>query len=193
MTGQTPEEHPHHDRDALPRWVPITIGVVLTTMATLAVVTGLRYRNPTLVSIIKRQPQTRPTAPAPPGEPEPGASLVFSGHGANAPLANEVLENGSRADITGGAQGVTAVMKMWAKRGMKLNVTPADALVYVNDMPVGTVSQLDSDDEVYDFAEPGSYTVKLVAPGHKDREFIVTASENARDEVAVIAAKLDKE
>jgi hypothetical protein len=201
MTGHTPEEpvtapapeHPE-EREALPRWVPVTIGAVLVTLATLAVITGLRYRNPTLVNIINaRQDTQRPSAPAPPGEPEPGASLVFSGHGANAPIANEAIENGSRADINGGAGGVSTILKLWARRGMKMNVTPKDTLVYVNDMPVGTVAQLDSDDEIYDFAEPGSYTVKLVAPGHTERQFIVTASETARDEVATVVAKLDKQ
>jgi hypothetical protein len=192
-TGLPPEEEQHH-RDELPRWVPVTIGAVLVTLATLAVVTGLRYRNPTLVSIINsRHDATRPTAPAPPGEPEPGGSLVMSGHGSDAPAANEEIENGSRADISGGAEGVSSVIKLWARRGMKMNVTPRDTLVYVNDMPVGTVAQLDSDDEIYDFAEPGSYTVKLIAPGHKERQFIVTANETAPDEVATVTARLEKE
>ncbi|HVS32618.1 MAG TPA: hypothetical protein VMS98_14330 [Thermoanaerobaculia bacterium] len=193
MTAHPPDEE-HHDRDALPRWVPVTIGVVLVTLAALAVVTGLRYRNPTLVSIINaRQDEPRPSSPAPPGEPEPGGSLVVSGHGANAPAANEAIANGSSADISGGPGGVSGVMKLWARRGMKLNVTPRDTLVYVNDVPVGTAQQLDSDDEVYDFAEPGSYTVRLVAPGHKERQFIVTASEAAADEVATITARLERE
>ena len=194
MTAELPPEEEHHQRDELPRWVPVTIGAVLVTLATLAVVTGVRFRNPTLVSIINsRQDATRPTAPAPPGEPEPGGSLVMSGHGANAPAANEETENGSRAEISGGAEGVSSVIKLWARRGMKMNVTPRDALVYVNDMPVGTVAQLDSDDEVYDFAEQGSYTVKLIAPGHKERQFIVTANETAPDEVATVTARLEKE
>lgn len=194
-TEREPEGHPE-PQDPMPKWVPVAIGVVLVTLAALAVITGLRYRDASLVNLINRRaPQKmRPASPAPPGEPEPGASLVFPGEsGANVPEANAPVSQGSRAEVTGDASGVTAVVKMWARRGMKLSVTPDDTLVYVNDVAVGTVSQFDSDDEVYDFAAPGSYTVKLVAPGYKERQFIVTAAEAAKDEVATIAANLEKE
>jgi hypothetical protein len=197
MTGQTPEEpvvpaHDHHHvREEMPRWVPVTIGVVLVTLAALAVLTGLRYRDQSLVSMIRPRHTQPRSVPSPSGEPEPGASLVLGdGH---VPVANAPEGGNSHAEITGGEGGVNAIVKMWARRGMKLNVTPPDTLVYVNDMPVGVASQLDSDDEIYDFAEPGSYTVKLVSPGHKEREFIVTASENAPDEIATIAARLTPE
>jgi hypothetical protein len=188
MSEEQQTHHEHPQPELMPRWVPVAIGVVLVTMAALAVLTGLRYRDPTFV-IKPRADQPRSSAPAPPGEPEAGASLVSSG----VPAANEPVSSGSRAEVTGGPGGVSAVVKMWARRGMKITAPPNDALVYINDMAVGTASQFDSDDEIYDFAAPGSYTVKLVAPGHKERSFIVTASDNAKDEVADIKVKLEKE
>jgi hypothetical protein len=96
----------------------------------------------------------------------------------------------TRVEITGGgAQGVTAVMRLWARRGMSVNATPDDAMVYVNDTPIGAASQWTG---VYEFAQPGSYTVRLVAPGYKEQMYVVTAAENARDEVATINAKLER-
>ncbi len=177
--------------DLMPRWVPVAIGVILVSLATLAVVTGLRYRDNTLVNMVRpRRTVARPTAPAP-GEPEPGGSFVLSGESANVPTANPPVGEASTPEIAGSSSGV--VLRVWARRGMKINATPKDAVVYVNDVPVGQVTQFDSDDEIYDFAQPGSYTVKLVAPGYKDREFIVTSSEDARTDVAEIQATLVKQ
>jgi hypothetical protein len=181
------------DAAPMPRWVPIAIGVVLVTLAALAVITGLRYRDQTLVNIVQpRQRTVRPNAPAPPGEPEPGASLMFPGDAANVPPAHEPVAGSSRAEISGGRGGVATTMKLWARRGMQMNVTPPDAVVYVNDVAIGQASQFDSEDKEYDFAEPGSYTVRLVAPGFKERTFIVTAEDNAKQEVARIEAKLER-
>lgn len=180
--SDTPPEHP--TPDLMPRWVPVAIGVILVSLASLAVITGLRYRDNTLVNIVKpRRTVQRVTGPAPPGEPEPGASLVLSGDsGSNVPAAN--------AEITGASAGKAGVIRMWARRGMKVHATPRDAVVYVNDVPVGQASQFDSDDEIYDFAAPGSYTVRLVAPGYKEREFVVTSAEDATTDVAVLQARL---
>jgi len=72
---------------------------------------------------------------------------------------------------------------------MTFNVTPDDAIVYVNDTPIGQASQWTG---VYEFAQTGSYTVRIDAPGYKEKMFVVTAAENARDEVAPIVAKLEK-
>lgn len=191
------ERHPHHhpEQPIMPRWVPIVIGVVLVTIAALAVITGSRYRENTLVRMVtSRQTMPRATAPAPPGEPEPGASRVISGNeGGHVPTANEPVAGGSRAEVTGGPGGVNAVVRMWARRGMQVTVEPADALVYINDVQIGEARQFDSEDEAYDFAAPGSYTVRLVAPGYKERQYVVTASDDAADEVAHIEARLDKQ
>jgi hypothetical protein len=192
--AEPPRRHePEDDAVPMPRWVPVAIGVVLVTLAALAVITGMRYRDQTLVRIVQpRHRVVRTTAPAPPGEPEPGASLMFPGE-ANVPQAREPVGGPSRAEIAGGPGGVQGLMRLTARRGMRMNVTPPDAVVYVNDVAIGQASQFDSQDEEYDFAAPGSYTVRLIAPGFKERAFVVTAAENAQDEVALIAVKLDKE
>jgi len=182
-------EEPH-----LPRWVPALIGAVLVLLAALAVYTGVRYRNPTLGDHIVRgrRPANPATGGGPPGEPGPGASLVFPGEsGDNAPTASDAVTGRSRATISGGgAAGVTATMRLWARRGMTTNVAPDDAMIYVNDLPIGEARQFDKPDEVYDFPAPGSYTVRIVAPGYKERVFVVTAADNATEEIAKIDVKL---
>jgi hypothetical protein len=178
---------------AMPRWVPVLIGAILVTLAALAVYTGLRYREGKTITA-HVQPQRDVTrGAAPPGEPGAGESLVLPGEEGsdNTPAANEPVQGSARAVITGGAGGVQSTVRMWASRGMMLRVTPGTAMVYVNDLPIGEVSQFDTEDEVYDFAEPGSYTVRLVAPGGAERTFIVTASDEAERDIAVIDAKLD--
>ena len=82
------------------------------------------------------------------------------------------------------------VIRLWARRAMVLNVLPEDAMVYVNDMPIGQVSQLNTMDEAYEFAAAGSYTVKLVAPGGVEKSYIVTASDDAPQDVARITTDL---
>lgn len=190
------EPHPHPDPAIMPRWVPIVIGLVLVTIAALAVLTGLRYRDNTLVGMVnsRRTTTTRATAPAPPGEPEAGASRVFSNdEGGHVPAANAPVSGDSRADVVGGPGGVNAVVRMWARRGMLISATPPDALVYVNDLQIGEARQFDTEEEVYDFAATGSYTVKVVAPGYRERTYIVTAADDAADEIAHIDAKLVRE
>lgn len=174
----------------IPRWVPVLIGVVLVLIAALAVWTGIRYRNPTLANTVikSRRPPHGMNGAGPPGEPEPGSSLMFPGE---APTASAPAPGHARTEITGGGtQGVTAVTRLWARRGMSVNVTPEDAIVYVNDTPIGQASQWTG---VYEFPQPGSYTVRLAAPGYKEEMVVVTAAENARDEVAAIRAKLQKQ
>lgn len=184
------DSEPHDVAPPMPRWVPVLIGVLLVLIAGLAVWTGIRYRHPALANgIVKTKRPARPmTGAGPPGEPEPGASLVFP---EQSPTASAPVAGRTRVEITGGgAQGVTAVMRMWARRGMSINATPDDAMVYVNDTPIGVASQWTG---VYEFAQPGSYTVRIVAPGYREKMFVVTAAENARDEVATIVAKLEKQ
>jgi hypothetical protein len=179
-----PDEPP-----VMPRWIPIVIGVVLVLIAALAVWTGLQYRHPTLANdIVKSRRPPRPmTGAGPPGEPEPGSSLMFPGE---APTASAPVAGKSRTQISGGAEGITVVTRMWARRGMSVTVTPEDAIVYVNDTPIGQASQWAGG--VYEFAQPGSYTVRLVAPGYKEQMFVVTAAENAKEELAHISAKLER-
>lgn len=183
---------PRHVPEApiMPRWVPILIGVVLVLIAALAVWTGVRYRNPTLANgIIKSRRLAKPiTGGGPPGEPEPGSSLVFPGE---SPDANEPVTGRARAEISGGGkQGITAVVRMWARRGMTVHSTPDDALVYVNDTVIGPANQLGG---VYEFPQPGSYTVRIVAPGYREQMFVVTAEDSAKQEIAPINATLVRE
>jgi hypothetical protein len=88
--------------------------------------------------------------------------------------------------ITGGPNGVTSVVRIWARRGMVLHVVPDDAAVYVNDMLIGQASQMNTMDEAYEFAEPGSYNVKLVAPSGAEKLYVVTAANDAKQDVAQI-------
>ena len=195
MTEPTPEED---ERDlgpppaAFPRWVPVLIGVVLVAIAALAVYTGLRYRNAgTMTEHVgaNESARTRQTT-APGGEPGAGASLVLP---ENTPAANAPVTGDARAVITGGgAGGVQSAIRIWARRGMVLNVLPDDAVVYVNETPIGAVRQFNSMDEAYEFAEPGSYNVRLSAPDHRDRSYVVTVAENAPNDVARISVKLEK-
>ncbi|MDQ6800244.1 MAG: PEGA domain-containing protein [Acidobacteriota bacterium] len=160
----------------LPRWVPTFIGIVLVLMAALAVYTGIRFRNPTLANgIIKNRRPPRMTGGGPPGEPEPGASLVFP---ENSPTA--------------GGPAVVGAVQMSARRGLMVNVTPEDAMVYVNGVAIGEARQFNTVDKVYDFPSEGPYTVRIVAPGYKDAQFVITANENAQVEVARIDARLER-
>src|SRR5439155_9973706 len=159
--GEPPRERHPHEQPLLPTWVPTVIGVILVIMAALAVYTGIRFRNPTLANgIIKsRRPPRAMTGGGPPGEPEPGASLVFP---ENAPTA--------------GPPAVVGAQQLTARRGMITNVLPDDAMVYVNGVAIGEVRQFNTADEVYDFPAEGSYTVRLIAPGHKEAQYVITVS-----------------
>jgi len=188
---QPPEEH-EPETAPLPSWVPTLIGAVLVILAGLAVYTGLQYRNSTIVGVVKPRRVPAANSPAPPGEPQPGASLVFPGEsGDNAPVAHPAVSVKSRATIVGTGHDVEATVRIWARRGMTTAVTPPDALVYVNDVAVGQANQLSS--QPYEFPQAGSYNVRITAPGYRDRTYVVTAADNAKEEIATIQAKLDKQ
>jgi hypothetical protein len=188
---QPPDETP-----LMPKWVPAVIGVVLVALAALAVYTGLRYREPTLANgVVKSRRPARPMTggAGPPGEPEPGSSLVFPGDGAdNTPAAREAVTGHARAEITGTGHGVTSTMRIWARRGMMTNVVPDEAMVSVNDLVIGQAKQFNEPDEIYDFPAPGSYTIHISAPGYKDQQFIVTVAEDAKQEIARLDVKLQR-
>ena len=189
---EQPGEPPEPEAAPLPAWVPILIGLVLVALAGLAVFTGLQYRNSTIVSVVK--PRRVPTAntPAPPGEPQAGASLVFPGEsGDNVPVAHPAVTGQARATITGTGNVIEGTVRIWARRGMTTAITPPDALVYVNDVPVGQANQLST--QPYEFPQPGSYTVRITAPGYRDRLYVVTAADNAKEELARIEAKLGRQ
>jgi hypothetical protein len=161
------------------------------TLAGLAVYTGLRYRDEgTLTGRIHPQRQ-RTTTAAPPGEPEAGASLVVPGSaGSNTPAAGAPVQGQARTVISGGPEGVTAMPRYWVRRGVFFDVKPDDAIVYVNDLPIGQVRQFDTADEVYDFAEPGSYLIRVVASNGSERRYMVTATDDAKGDVMKLSAEL---
>jgi hypothetical protein len=169
---------------SMPGWVPVVIGVVLVTIAGFAVYTGLRYRNDTLVD---RVLQPRKPVPA------QGGGSGFPGEGSEkTPDAREPVASRTRAEITGGgANGVVSTMRITARRGMVTRVVPEDAMVFVNDVSIGEAQQFNAPDETYDFPAAGSYTVRFVAPGFEERQFIVTVIDTAKTEVAVLDVKLE--
>ena len=153
------------------------IGIVLVLMAALAVWTGLRYRNPTLAGSIihpHRTPRAI-TGNGPGGELEPGASLVFP---ENSPTA--------------GTGTTTGAGVMSARRALVTNVLPEDAMVYVNGVLIGQAKQFNAAHEGYDFPSAGSYTIKLTAPGYKDAQFVVNASDDAQQEIARLDVRLQR-
>lgn len=191
-----PPKREEPEQALLPRWVPVLIGLLLVVFAALAVYTGSRYRgNARFPALVTKRAATAPraAAPAPPGELEPGASLVLPGNAGSAPSAGEPVAGSSRAVIQGDAAGIASVVRIWARRGMMIQAEPKDALVSVNDVVVGPANQLDSPDETYDFPAAGSYTVRVSAPGHREQTFVVTATDTATTEVARIEAKLKRE
>ena len=162
----------------MPGWVPTMIGIVLVLMAGLAVWTGLRYRNPTLAGSIihpRRTPRAI-TGNGPGGEPEPGASLVFP---ENSPTA--------------GAGQATGAGVISARRALVTNVLPDDAMVYVNGVLIGQAKQFNAAHEGYDFPAEGSYTIKFTAPGYRDAQFVVNASDGAQQEPARIDVRLQRQ
>jgi hypothetical protein len=160
-------------------------------MAALAVFTGIRYRDDGTLTSHFRSPRPRATNAAPPGEPEAGGSFVVPGDARQTtPVAGPPVQGQARAVISGTAAGVDSLPRFWARRGMMLDVLPEAAMVYVNDLPIGQVRQFNTMDEVYDFAEPGSYVVRIVAPDGPEKRFVVTATDEAQDNVAKISAKL---
>jgi hypothetical protein len=178
----------------MPRWVPIVIGSVLLALALLAVYTGLTYRRNTLVRIVHPRRVRMSGDAGVPGEPQAGASRMYPGeNGENVPIAHPPAQGSSRAIITGGPGGVHTTIRMWARRALRTEVEPPDALVYVNDIPIGEARQFMKTDEMYDFPAAGSYTIRLVAPGYRQKQFVVTATGAASQEVATIKAKLEKE
>src|SRR5687768_15982352 len=104
MTEPSPERELAAEETAvagIPKWVPVLIGVVLVSLAALAVYTGLRYREPdTLTTHVQpRRAEPSPRGSAPPGEPDAGASRVLHGERGEPPPANEPVAGDARAVI----------------------------------------------------------------------------------------------
>lgn len=189
------EQEPVADvRAGLPRWVPILIGVILVGMAGLAVFTGLQYRGGPLGRAFSRAAQSIiPSEGGAPGEPQPGASRIVHGAAGDHVPRPVPTEDGNRSEvvITGGADGVIPSIRLTAQRAMSVRVAPEDALIYVNDQLIGTANQFRSPD-LYDFPEVGEYTIRLVAPGYDEIEYVVVVDPAGKTEVATIETKLKR-
>jgi len=175
---------------SMPPWIPALIALVLVALGALAVYTGLRYRSGRVDRPLtpKQRPVTSVEQGGAPGEPQAGASRILHGEaGENVPLAAAAEPGRPRVTITGGGvAGVSTTIRYSARRGMVLQIDPADAAVYVNDQAMGPARQFSGPDEVYEFAEEGKFTVRLVAPNFRDEIFVVTADPAAREEVVTV-------
>jgi hypothetical protein len=176
----------------LPPWIPVLIGLVLVALAGLAVYTGLRYRRSTLVDGMIKPRRVERMAPGMPGEQAPGSSLVLSGSGDEVPTALPPVSGHSRTQITNGPNGIATSTRLWARRGMLVHADPPDAEVYVNGLVIGEAQQFDAQDKIYDFPAAGSYDVRISKEGFKDVSYVITASNDAKQEVATLNVKLPK-
>lgn len=178
----------------LPAWVPVAISLVLIAMAAGAIWTGLRRRD---VPFWKPVPSSRgayvPGAGVP-GEPEPGASRVMhGGDGALIPVADPTdRQQRSRVSIQGDSRAVTPTVRVQARRGLLVDVRPADAIVYVNDQLIGEAQQFMTPEQAWEFAEPsGTYRVVVVSQGYEPLQYEVIASPDAQDELAIVRGQLE--
>jgi hypothetical protein len=179
----------------MPRWVPMLIGTVLVVIAALAVYTGIRYRGGPIGRAFDRATvRGIPAEGGPPGEPQAGASRVMHGDGGDhVPMPREASDEGnaSKVVIRGGPEGVIPSIRLTAQRAMVVRVEPPTAMIYVNDEPIGIARQFAGAD-LYEFREEGEYTVRVIADGYEEIEYTVLVRNDARTEVADIAATLRK-
>ena len=190
------EPLPEHEPPPMPRWVPLLIGAVLVAIAALAVYTGTRYRNKPDDRPVEFKPAaSRPAAEyggGAPGEPQAGASRILHGDsGEHAPAADPMDPGRSRVTIAGGREGVTAVVRYSARRGVSFQTQPPDALIYVNDHEIGPANQFAGPDEIYEFPEQGKFTVRIAAPGFVDSILVVNADPAAPVEVVRVVRALE--
>ncbi|HVT04793.1 MAG TPA: hypothetical protein VHL58_15625 [Thermoanaerobaculia bacterium] len=195
--GVEPAEEQGPPAAKLPGWVAPAIGVALVLMAALAIYTGMRYRGAGLGRQLipervleRRRPPVQPSTP--PGEPEPGASRQGISGGVT-PQANPITATAPRMQIKNEGSGLIGSSRLNARRGVRFQVVPSDAVVYVNNVAIGSAKQFSTSDEVYDFPDEGSFTIRLVAPGYREAEYIVNADASAPDELATISTRLQKE
>lgn len=189
---------PDERRLELPAWVPAAIGLTLVLLAAMAVWTGFR----TQVRPHEEQPsaEVSPFTEAdglfleesggPPGAPGPGASRVSPEGDVPAPgPLGEARREGLA--ISGDAGGVSGKKNIAVRRGLVFDVTPLDAVVYVNDVVVGSVRQFDSPESAYEFAEEGVFSVKISSPGYDEVELVVSAGPDETEETAEVTLRLE--
>ncbi|HUF17293.1 MAG TPA: hypothetical protein VMS12_04520 [Thermoanaerobaculia bacterium] len=193
---EQPRDLPQSDPEGepvqqLPRWIALLIGIVLVSLAALAAYTGLRYRSaPEDRPIASRQGGDGIRQGGAPGAPQAGESRVGEA-GENIPDA-EPPDRGRRPriEITGGPDGVFSTVRYTASRAAVFAVEPDTATVFVNGEQIGQASQFRGPDDVYEFAAPGKYNIRIAAPGHRDETVILTADPGSSTEVVRISRKL---
>lgn len=184
----------------LPGWVAPAIGLVLVAIAAMAVWTGFRPRTRPEAKIVITGPSAVDSTGMPedsggaPGDPGPGQSrVVQSDSGGEVPPA-EPLPGGElpRATIEGTAAGVTPTTSFEVRRGIAFESDRPDAIVYVNDVPIGDAAQFVAKDQAYEFAQEGKFTVRVVAKDGTEARFVVVATASAETDVALIRVRLGK-
>ncbi|MGK2859468.1 MAG: hypothetical protein ACSLFQ_19885 [Thermoanaerobaculia bacterium] len=189
-----PEEAPLE----LPGWVAPAIGLVLVLIAAMAVWTGFRPRTRPEAKLVLTEPAIRGSAAqredsgGAPGNPEAGASrVVQSGSGGAVPSAQPLPEGElPRATIAGNETGVTPTTNLEVRRGIAFDSDRTDAVVYVNDLPIGDAGQFAAKDQPYEFAQEGTFTVRVVAADGTEARFVVVATAAAETDVVVIRVRL---
>jgi hypothetical protein len=179
----------------LPMWVPAAIGMTLVALAAMAVYTGFHTRVRPVESTGAVSPFTESDglypedSGGPPGAPGPGGSRVSPD--GEVPLP-ESLETAAEPglSITGNATGVRGQMTIVVRRGLVFDVKPADAVIYVNDVAVGSARQFASADQAYEFAEEGQFSVRIAAPGYDEAELEVSAGAEAAEEIVEVSLHL---
>lgn len=181
----------------LPRWVAPAIGLVLVLIAAIAVWTGFRPRTRPEATFVITEPARgaaaqREDSGGAPGDPEPGASRVVQSDSGGAVPSAQPLPEGElpRATIAGNEMGVTPTTNLEVRRGIAFDSDRADAVVYVNELLIGDAGQFAAKDQPYEFAQEGTFTVRVVAADGTEARFVVVATAAAETDVAVIRVRL---
>lgn len=182
----------------LPGWVAPAIGLALVLIAGMAVWTGFRPRTRPEAKLVITEPAIREHAAQPedsggaPGDPGPGASRVVQSDTGGAVPSAQPLPEGElpRATIAGDETGVTPTTNLEVRRGIAFDSDRSDAVVYVNDLPIGDAGQYAAKDQPYEFAQEGTFTVRVVAADGTEARFVVVATAAAETDVAVIRVRL---
>lgn len=199
-----PEPPPVAEEDApleLPRWVAPAIGLALVAIAAMAVWTGFRPRTRPEARLVITEPAVSRATGLPedsggaPGDPGPGASrMVQSETGGAVPQAQPLPAGPAgelpRITIEGNDAGVTPTSSVEVRRGIAFDSDRPDAIVYVNDLAIGDAGQYAAKDQAYEFAQEGTFTVRVVAKDGTEARFVVVSTAAAETDVVMIRVRL---
>lgn len=185
----------------LPPWVAPAIGIVLVAIAAMAVWTGFRPRMATETKYVitgpripaEASPMTEDSGGAP-GDPGPGASSVVQSETGGAVPAAGPLPVGElpRPAIEGDAEGVVPTASYEVRRGIAFDCDRPDAIVYVNDLPMGEAAQYASKDQPYEFPQEGTFNVRVRAKDGTEARFTIVAAAGAETDVELIRVRIVK-